>query len=79
MIFNIGPFQLYRTEHSGTLDITLRCIENWPCGWEYGWKDDMRGPDHPAVELRVGKLQVFYFEKYEKGFELWLFGFWWIM
>lgn len=77
MTFNIGPFKLYRAQ-SGTLDIMLRGFENSPFGWEYGWKDDMRGEDRPAVDFRIGRLQVFYYEKLKKGFELWVLGFWWI-
>lgn len=84
MIFKLGPFTLYRVEKNGTLDISLTCLDKWPCGWEYGWRDDMRGTDKPWIEFRIGKLTVLYFEWYPKhsdkrwGFEVWFMGFWWI-
>lgn len=77
MIMDIGPFRFYRSA-SGTLDVSLICMDNLPCGWEYGWFDPMRGQDRPFVSVRVGKLQVVYFEKYETGFEVWFMGLWWI-
>lgn len=76
MIFKLGPFTLYRVEKSGTLDISLTCMDNWACGWEYGWKDDMRGTDKPWIDLRLGKLQVLYFELFENSCEVWFMGFW---
>jgi hypothetical protein len=77
MIFNIGPFQLYRTERTGTLDITLRCMEDWGFGWEYGWRDSMRSIEEtPIVEFRVGKLMILYLEVYPGGCEAWFLGFW---
>ena len=79
MIFKIGPLTLYRVKHNGTLDIYFTCLGDWPFGWEYGWKDGMRGEDRPWVELRVGKLNIFYFEPYKRGVELWILGFWLIV
>jgi len=79
MTFDLGPFHLYRVEKSGALCVSLKHLEEWPCGWEYGWKDESRGVTRPAIEFRIGKLQIFYFERYKKGFELWFLGFWWIM
>ena len=79
MIFDIGPFRLYRCEKNGTLDISFKFMDDnwWPCGWEYGWRDDNRGADEkPIVEFRIGKLMILYVEFYEKGFELWILGFW---
>jgi hypothetical protein len=75
MIFNIGPFELYRAQ-SGTLDISLKCMESRDCGWEYGWRDDMRGTNKPVVEFRIGKLVVLYLEVYKGGCEVWFMGFW---
>jgi hypothetical protein len=76
MIFNLGPFQFYRVEKNGTLDISLRCMEDWPCGWEYGWRDDLRGADYPLIEFRIGKLKTLYVEVYRDGCELWFMGLW---
>lgn len=76
MIFDIGPFRLYRVTKNGTLDISLKCLSEWACGWEYGWKDDMRGTDRPVIELRIGKLMVLYFQVYQGGCEIWVIGFW---
>lgn len=77
MIFDIGPFRLYRVEKNGTLDISLICLDNKACGWEYGWRDPMRGEDKAWVDFRIGKLTVIYFEPYKHGgFELWILGFW---
>lgn len=78
MIFNIGPFQLYRVEKSGTLDISLLCLKDAPCGWQYGWDDDMRGVTEPFISIRVGKLVVLHFEKFKKGWEVWFMGFWYV-
>jgi hypothetical protein len=76
MIFELGPFTLYRVEKNGTLDISLTCMEDWACGWEYGWRDDRRGPDKPIIDFRIGKLVVLYFELHKSGCEWWLLGFW---
>ena len=76
MIFDIGPFRLYRVEKNSTLDISLICLDDWACGWEYGWRDDMRGTDKPIIELRVGKLMVAYLQFFEGGCEVWFMGFW---
>jgi len=89
MIFDIGPFRLYRVEKDGTLCISLICMDNLPCGWQYGWEDPMANR-HPWIELRLGKLTVFSFEgwiatgykegaKPRPGFELWILGFWLII
>lgn len=79
MIFKLGPFTLYRVKESGTLDISLTALDNWSCGWEYGWRDDLRGADEPVIEFRVGKLMILYFERFKSGgFETRLMGFWWI-
>ena len=76
MIFKLGPFEFYRAKKNGTLDITLNCMINKPWGWEYGWRDDLRGTDKPLIEFRIGKIMVFYFERFKKGYEIWLLGFW---
>ena len=78
MIFDIGPFRLYRVDKNHTLDISLKCMEDRACGWEYGWRDEMRGHDEPLIEFRIGKLVVFYFrlDDDKKGCELWILGFW---
>jgi len=76
MIFDVGPFRLYRVEKNGTLDISLKCMDDWACGWEYGWRDDMCGPSTPLIEFRIGKLMVLYLELWENGCEIWFLGFW---
>lgn len=76
MIFKLGPFTLYRVEKNGTLDISITALDNWPCGWEYGYRDDMRGTDKPMIEFRIGKLMIAYVEFYKSGCEVWFFGFW---
>lgn len=77
MIFDIGPFRLYRVEKNGTLDISLKCLEDWPCGWEYGWRDGMRSSEEkPVIEFRIGKLMVAFLEFYPGGLEVWFMGFW---
>jgi hypothetical protein len=76
MIFDIGPFRFYRVEKNGTLDISLICMEDWACGWEYGWRDPLRGEDTPIIEFRIGKLMVAYLNMYNGGCEFWLLGFW---
>lgn len=76
MIFDIGPFRLYRVEKDGTLCISLLCMEDWACGWEYGWRSDQRGHDEPLIEFRLGKLMVLYFQLWKGGCEWWVMGFW---
>ena len=75
-IFDVGPFRLYRVEKNGTLDISLKCMDDWGCGWEYGWTDPQRGEDHPVFEFRIGKLMMAYLDIYDGGAEVWFFGFW---
>lgn len=75
MIFDIGPITLYRAA-DGTLDISLKFMKDRACGWEWGWRDDMRGDDHPIVQFRIGKLNILYLEFYEGGCEVWFMGFW---
>lgn len=77
MIFEIGPFSLYRVENKNrSLDIFITGTEGF--GWEWGYEDPLRGATKPLISFRVGKLVVFYFEKFKKGFEIWVLGFWWI-
>ena len=76
MIFDVGPFRLYRVEKNGTLDISLKCMEDWAFGWEYGWSDDMRGSETPVLQFRIGKLMVAYFGFNDTGCEVWFMGFW---
>lgn len=79
MIFKLGPFTLYRVPNSETLDITITALDNWPFGWEYGYQDPL-AHKRPWIEIRLGKLVLFYFEAYPKcGFELWIMGFWLIV
>ena len=59
MTFDIGPFHLRRCD-SGTLEINLLCLGDVACGWEYGWRDDLRGTDKPIIEFRIGKLMILY-------------------
>lgn len=75
MIFDLGPFRLYRGEKNGTLDISLKCMDDWAWGWEYGWRDEMRGHDEPLIEFRIGKLVVLYFQFNNTGCEVWCMGF----
>lgn len=76
MTFDIGPFHFYRVEKDGTLDISLKCMEDWACGWEYGWRDEHRGPDEPLLEFRIGKLMVAYLCVWKGGCEIWFMGLW---
>lgn len=76
MIFDIGPFRLYRVPKNGTLDISLKCLDGVACGWEYGWRDDARVADRAWIEFRIGKLMVAYLEFYKNGCEVWFMGFW---
>lgn len=76
MIFDVGPFRFYRVEKNGTLDISLRCLEDRPFGWEYGWRDTARGEDKPVFEFRIGKLMVAYLHIFKDGCEIWFLGFW---
>lgn len=76
MIFKVGPFTLYRVEKNGTLDVSLTALGDWPCGWEYGYQDP-EAKKRPWIEIRLGKLVLFYFEAWKNcGFELWFMGFW---
>ncbi len=76
MLMNIGPFMVYRVEKVGTLCISLTRLDSWACGWQYGWRDDMRGSDKPLIELRIGRLMVLYLEFNRGVFEWWVLGFW---
>lgn len=78
MIMKIGPFTFYRVEETGTLDVTLTRWDNYPFGWEYGWADETTEPRTPYIDIRAGKLVLFFFEKWPRGFEIRLLGFWWI-
>lgn len=76
MLFDIGPFRLYRPT-SGSINISLIRYDDKPFGWEYGWNDDIG--KRPLIKLSIGKLTVFQFEKFKNnGFEIWFLGFWWI-
>jgi hypothetical protein len=75
-IFDIGPFRLYRVEKNNTLCVSLICMDDWACGWEYGWCDPERGEDSPVIEFRIGKLMVFYLSINKCGCEIWVLGFW---
>lgn len=75
MIMKVGPFTFYRVEKSGTLDVSLTCLGDWPFGWEYGWEDSAANRQ-PWIDVRIGKLRVLEFEKWKGGGEIWLLGFW---
>ena len=75
MICQHGPFTFYRRPEAEYISITLTRFDNEPFGWEMGWEDPM-AKRKPLVELRVGRLIVFSFEKFKKGFEVWFLGFW---
>lgn len=76
---DVGPFRFYKVERTGTLDISLIMFGNYPFGWEYGWEDPDSGLMKPWVSFRIGKLNIFYFEAWKWGLELWFFGFWVIL
>lgn len=78
MVFDIGPFRLYRVRDSETLDISLKCLDDYSLGWEYGWEDPL-AQRKPWFEIRIGKLLIFSFQKFDEGFEVRLLGFWWIV
>jgi hypothetical protein len=78
MIRDFGPFTIYKVRSSKTLCISLKCIDDWACGWEYGYKCIFRGTDKPILEFRVGKLMVFFLEVWKGGCEVWLMGFWFL-
>lgn len=75
MICKHGPFTFYAREEAGYLSITLTACDNQPWGWEWGWEDRM-AERKPWIRLRIGKLVIFSFETWKKGFEVWLLGFW---
>lgn len=78
MIFDIWPFRFYRVEKDDTLCVSLICLDDWACGFQYGWRDDMRGTDKAWIDFRIGKLVILYFEPFKQtiGFEIWVLGFW---
>ena len=76
MVFDLGPFRLYRVKKNGTLCISIKYFDHLPFGYEYGWDDIMAGERHPWISFRVGKLNLFSFETWKWGFEVWVFGFW---
>lgn len=77
MIFDIGPFRLRRVSKSGTLEISLRCMEKLAFGWEYGWRDAMRNcSETPIIQFRIGKLMILYIEFYKNSCEILFMGFW---
>lgn len=76
MIFDLGPFRFYRVQKNQTLCVSLICLDSWACGWEYGWRDPMRGEEKPVIDLRIGKLKVLSLEVYKGGCEIWFMGFW---
>ncbi len=76
MIFDIGPFRFYRVDKNDTLCVSLKCLDDWACGWEYGWRDSARGDSTPLIDFRIGKLVLLYLEIWEHGFEWWILGFW---
>lgn len=78
MICKHGPFTFYSLEERGYLSITLTACDNQPWGWEWGWEDPMAGRE-PWLDVRLGKLVLFSFQGFKKGFELRLLGFWLIV
>lgn len=78
MIKYVGPFRVYYVPNQQIVDVSLKMLGDWPVGWEYGWRDEHRAGDKPWVDVRIGKLQVLYFERLKWGFEAWVLGFWWI-
>lgn len=77
MTFKVGPFTLYRPTN-GTLNISVTCCDKYSWGWEYGWIDGLGGQRKAWIDIRLGKLLLFYFEPWKRGFEVRLLGFWWI-
>lgn len=73
-----GPFDYFKVGQTKGITAWLRGYDNASWGFEWGYRDSMRGTDKPLVDFRVGKLTLLYFEKFKKGFEVWFLGFWWI-
>ncbi len=74
-----GPFNYFKTKTNEGFSAWLKGWDNSPCGFEWGWKDTMRGEDRPVIDIRTGKLWLLYLEFFKKGgFEFHLLGFWWI-
>lgn len=80
MIKDYGPFRFYKVANDeGSICISLKAFDNYSFGWEYGYSDPARGVTKPWLNIRIGKLNVFYFETWRWGFELWVLGFWIIL
>lgn len=80
MVMDVGPFRFYRPSN-GSLNASLICLDKYPCGFEYGYRDKVRGVTEPLIDVRIAKLQVLYFERAvnDDGSvfrEFWLLGFW---
>lgn len=77
-----GPFTFYWSNKLSTLDISLNCLGDIPLGWEWGWRDELRGREEPFIQVRIGKLLALYFDTWKtrrkRCFEVWFMGFWWI-
>lgn len=73
---HVGPISYFWGPKKKFLDAYLTGYENASYGWEWGCDEYI---DKPFISLRLFGLQIVYFEKFRRGgFELWLFGFWWI-
>jgi len=79
MVMDVGPFRFYRVQEGGTLCVSIKWLDNLPFGWEYSWADVARGEEHPWINLRIGKLNIFSFEAWRWGLEFWFLGFWIIL
>jgi hypothetical protein len=51
-------------------------MDDWACGWEYGWRDPARGENSPIIEFRIGKLMVLYMSVKKDFLEWRIMGFW---
>ncbi len=80
MIFELGPFTLYRTPSTGTLNVSLTCCDEQSWGYEWGWDDTMAGERRPIIHIRLWKMVLLSLEVWRLdegcGYELRFLGFW---
>jgi len=76
-----GPLRYFRVKHTGGISAWWKGHDNSSWGFEWGYRDDMRGNESPIIQLRIGKLMALYVEFHRNdsgglGWELWLLGWW---
>lgn len=74
-----GPFSYYRhsskKERKNFLSVWMTAYDSSSFGWEWGTDNN---ESNPSWQIRLNYFNVFSYEKFKKGFMIYVLGFWYM-